>query len=385
MRPHDDTKSHDEPSDTQLETMTLTTGFLGYRLMGRAHANAVERLPMFFPDAPDVDRSVLIGRNRDAVEAAAERLGFDRVETDWENAIDDIDVLYNLGPTHIHVEPTVTALENDVHVLCEKPLARTVEEAQRMEAAARRSNALAGSGFNYRYVPAIQLAKRMADAGTFGEIRRFRGQYMQGWQADADDPWSWRSDADMAGAGALGDVGAHTIDLARWLVGDIESVMGTLKTFVDERPVEGTDEMRPVTTDDEYSALVDFASGATGVMEGSRVATGHKGGNVIEVYGTEGGFRFDMERLNELEVQTRDDDGWERILVTDDNHPYMDAWWPTGHIIGWEHTFIHESYEFLSAIAEDRDFRPDFADGVAVQKVLDAVERSHRTGSRVTL
>ena len=158
--------------------------------MAKAHANALDRLPMFFPDAPDVERSVLVGRTRDAVEEAAERLGFDRVETDWEDAIADIDVLYNLGPTHIHVEPTVTALENDVHVLCEKPLALTVDEARQMASAARRSDALAGIGFNYRYVPAIRLAKRMADAGAFGKIRRFRGPYLQDWLADSNDPWS---------------------------------------------------------------------------------------------------------------------------------------------------------------------------------------------------
>ncbi|WP_101295862.1 Gfo/Idh/MocA family protein [Halegenticoccus soli] len=365
--------------------MTLTTGFLGYRFMGKAHANALDRLLMFFPDAPAIERSILIGRNRDAVEEAADRFGFARVETDWEAAIDDIDVLYNLGPNHVHVEPTVTALENDVHVFCEKPLAPTLEEARRMDSAARRSDALAGVAFNYRYVPAIQLAKRMTDAGDFGDIRRFRGQYLQGWSADPNFPWSWRNDTDMAGTGVLGDVGSHTIDLARWLVGDIDSVMGNLETFVDKRPVEGSDEMRPVTTDDEFSALVSFESGAMGVMEGSRVATGHKGGNRIEVYGSEGGFRFDMERLNELEVRTGDDNGWRRILVTDDDHPYMDAWWPTGHIIGWEHAFVHENYEFLSAIAEDGTYSPNFAEGLATQKVVDAVKRSHSTGSRITL
>lgn len=365
--------------------MTLTTGFLGYRFMGKAHANALDRLPMFFPDAPDVERSVLIGRNRDAVEEAADQLGFDRVETDWEAAISDIDILYNLGPNHIHVEPTVTALENDIHVFCEKPLASTLEGARRMDTAARQSDVLTGVAFNYRYMPAIQLAKRMTDSGVFGEIRRFRGQYLQGWLADPDAPWSWRNDTDMAGTGVLGDVGSHTIDLARWLVGDIDSVMGQLKTFVDERPVEGTDETRPVTTDDEYSALVNFESGAMGIMEGSRVATGHKGGNTIEVYGTDGGFRFDMERLNELEVMTEDNDGWERILVTDDDHPYMDAWWPTGHSIGWEHVFVHENYEFLCAIAEDGEYRPSFGDGLATQKIVNAVKRSHRTGSRITL
>ena len=363
--------------------MTLDVGFLGYRFMGKAHANALARLPMFFPDAPDANRAVLIGRDRDAVEAAAGPLGFDRVETDWEAALEEIDVLYNLGPNHVHVDPTVAALERGVHVLCEKPLAPGVEGAERMAAAARESDAVAGAAFNYRYVPAVQLAKRMLDAGEFGDIRRFRGRYLQGWLADPDAPWTWRNDAEIAGSGVLGDVGSHTLDLARWLVGDVDRVTGHLETFVEERPVDGGDESRPVTTDDEYSALAAFESGAMGVFEGSRVATGKKGDNALEVYGTEGGFRFSMERLNELEVMTADNRGWERILVTADDHPYADHWWPDGHVIGWEHAFVHENYEFLTAIADGGDYRPDFEDGLAVQRLVDAVQRGDERGEWV--
>ncbi len=364
--------------------MTLSAGFLGYRFMGKAHANALSKLPMFFPDAPAVERSVLIGRTEEAVASAADQLGFDRFETDWEAALDDIDILYNLGPNDVHVEPTVEALERDIHVFCEKPLAPTTSGAEQMATAARESDALAGVAFNYRYVPAIQLAKRMLEEGKFGEIRRFRGQYLQDWQADSDDEWVWRNDSEAAGTGSLGDQGSHTLDLARWLVGDIERVSGHLETFITERPVGDGDEMRPVTTDDEYSALGEFENGAMGVFEGSRIATGHKGGNAIEVYGTAGGFRFSLDRLNELEVWTAGSSGFERILVTEDDHPYMDAWWPTGHTIGWEHTFVHENYEFLSAIADGESYEPGFETGLAVQRLVDAIERSDDAGSWVT-
>lgn len=365
--------------------MTLRIGFLGYQFMGKAHANALARLPMFFPDAPEIKRSVLIGRTPDAVAAAAERLGFDAVETDWEAALNEISVLYNLGPTHAHVEPTVAALERDIHVFCEKPLAPTLAGAEQMAEAARESDATAATGFNYRYVPALQLAKQMLDDGEFGEIRRVRGQYLQDWQADPDDEWVWRNDADAAGTGALGDQGSHTLDLAQWLVGDIERVAGHLETFVTERPVEDGEGTREVTTGDEYSALAAFENGAMGVLEASRVAPGHKANNDIEVYGSEGGFRFSLERMNELDVCTADSEQFERVLVTEDDHPYMDAWWPAGHTIGWEHTFVHENYEFLSAIDAGGSYDPDFETGLGVQRLVDAIERSHETDSWITL
>jgi predicted dehydrogenase len=364
--------------------MKLEVGFLGYQFMCKAHANALARLPIFFSDAPVIERSVLVGRTPDALAEAAERFGFETVETDWDAALDDIDVFYNLGPTHIHTEPTIAALERDIHVFCEKPLAPRLSGAEEVVTAARGSDATTAIGFNYRYVPALRLAKRMTDEGTFGTIVRFRGQYLQNWQTDPSHEWVWRNDSQSAGTGSLGDQGSHTLDLARWFVGDIERVTGHLETFIAERPSPDGDGTRPVTTDDEYSALAAFENGAMGVFEASRVATGHKSGNTIEVYGSEGGFRFSMDRLNELEVWTADSDGIERILVTDDDHPYMDAWWPTGHVIGWEHTFVHENYEFLTAIANDEPYEPDLADGLLVQRLIDAIERSDDAGTWVT-
>lgn len=360
--------------------MTLEVGVLGYRFMGKAHANALARLPMFFPDAPDVERSVLVGRDEEALAEAAGRLGFERTSTDWERAIEEVDVFYNLGPNHVHPEPSIAALEADVPVLCEKPLAPTAADAERMADAADASGAVSATAFNYRYVPALRLAKRLVDDGELGEIRHFTGRYMQDWLADPDAPWSWRNDAELAGSGALGDLGAHTVDLARWLVGEVESVSGHLRTFVDERPAD--DEMRPVTVDDAYSAQVVFENGAMGALEASRVATGHKNDHSIEIHGTAGSLRFSLERLNELEVLREGDRGYETVLVTDEDDPYVEHWWPPGHVLGWEHTFVHENYEFLSAVSEGREYHPNFADGLAVQRVLEAIAESDRNGER---
>ncbi|MDL5363263.1 Gfo/Idh/MocA family protein [Halalkalicoccus sp. NIPERK01] len=365
--------------------MTLDVGFLGYRFMGKAHANALARLPMFFPDAPAVNRKVLVGRDEAAVADAADRFGFDRTTDDWSEAIDEVDVFYNLGPTHVHAEPTIEALEAGVHVMCEKPLATDLETARRMREAARDSDAIAGVGFNYRYVPALQLAKRLIDEGLFGEIYRVRGRCLQDWLGDLEDPWNWRTDEERAGTGVLGDVGSHTIDLARWLIGDVERVSGQLTIQIPERPAPDGDGTREVTTDDEYSAIAEFDSGAVGVFEGSRVATGRKADNSIEVYGSEGGFKFSLRRLNELRVLGPNDRGFQGILVTDPNDPYIDAWWPPGHIVGWEHTFVHENYEFLTSVADGTRYRPDFEDGFEVQRVLDAVQTSNETGRRTRI
>jgi len=203
---------------------------------------------------------------------------------------------------------------------------------------------------------------------------------MQDWLVDPEAPWSWRNDEELAGSGALGDLGAHTVDLARFLVGERVGeparVSGHLRTFTEERPVPGDDETRPVTVDDAYSAQVEYDSGAMGTFGASRVATGHKNDHTVTLHGTEGSLRFSLERLNELEVQTGDARGYETVLVTDESDPYVDHWWPPGHVVGWEHTFVHENYEFLSAIDAGHEFHPDFADALAVQEVLDAVERS---------
>ncbi|AGB31329.1 oxidoreductase domain-containing protein [Natrinema pellirubrum DSM 15624] len=390
--------------------MTLEVGVLGYRFMGKAHANAMARLPMFFPDAPAIERSVLVGRDEDALEDAAERLGFDSIATDWRDVVADVDVFYNLGPNHVHAEPSIAALEAGTPVFCEKPLAPTLDDAEAMATAASEAgdDVPAGCAFNYRFVPAIQYAKTLLEAGDLGEIHHVRGQYLQDWLVDPDAPWSWRNDEEMAGSGALGDLGAHTVDLLRFLVGEddlageIERVSGHLETFVEERPVEGSeapaeprenedgdavedDETRPVTVDDAYTAQLAFANGAMGTLEGSRFATGHKNDHTIEIHGSRGSLRFSIERLNELEVLRAGDRGYETILVTDEDDPYVDHWWPPGHVLGWEHTFVHENYEFLSAVADGESFAPNFADGLAAQRVLDAIERSDERGEWVAL
>jgi len=369
--------------------MTLDVAFLGYRFMGRAHANALARLPMFFPDAPAVERRVLVGRDETDLGAAAGRLGFDRTATDWHDALDEVDVLYNLGPNALHVEPSIAALERDVHVLCEKPLAPTLDGAERMVTAARESDAVAGCAFNYRFLPAIQYARGLIADGELGEVRHVRGRYLQDWLADPEAPWSWRTDAELAGSGALGDLGAHTIDLARFLVGDragdVERVSGHLRTFVDERPTEDGEGSRPVTVDDSYSAQVAFADGAMGTVEASRVATGHKNDHTVEVHGTEGSLRFSLERLNELEIHWADGRGYETVLVTDETDPYVEAWWPPGHVLGWEHAFVHESDEFLRSLVGDESDSavPDFEQALDVQRVLDAIQRSDERGEWV--
>ncbi|MDS0284243.1 Gfo/Idh/MocA family protein [Haloarcula onubensis] len=363
----------------------LDIGVLGYRFMGKAHANAFARLPMFFEDAPELNREVIVGRDEDALADAADRLGFERTATDWRDVVDEVDVFYNLGPNNVHAEPAIAALEAGTPTFCEKPLAPTLEDAEDMADAAGDAGVPAGVAFNYRFVPAIQYAKTLIDAGELGELHHFRGRYLQDWLVDPEAPWSWRNDAEMAGSGALGDLGAHTIDLARFLVGDIAEVSGHLRTFVDERPVEGSDESREVTVDDAYSAQVDFGNGAMGTLEASRFANGHKNDHTVEIEGSKGSLRFSLERLNELELLREGDRGYETILVTDPDDPYVEHWWPPGHVIGWEHTFVHENYEFLTAVARDGSYEPSFADGLAVQRVLDAVERSDERGERVTL
>jgi predicted dehydrogenase len=366
-------------------TDPLRIGMLGYGFMGRAHANAIARLPMFAPAAPPTHRHTLIGRDTTALSEAADRLGFTHTATDWRAVVDEVDVFYNLGPNQLHAEPSIAALDAGTAVLCEKPLATTPAAADTMADAAAAATVPAGCGFTYRFVPAIQHAKTLLDRGELGTIRQFRGRYLQDWLVDPDAAWSWRLDSETAGSGALGDLGAHTIDLARFLLGDhagaIDRVTGTLRTFVDERPVYAPDgetvvDRRPVTVDDAYTAEAVFETGVTATVEASRVAAGHKNDHTIEIHGTEGSLRFSLERLNELEVLTGDSRGYETVLVTEESDPYLEHWWPPGHTLGWEHAVVHENVAFLSAVADDTAFRPSFADGCAVQRVLAAIERA---------
>ncbi|WP_424020032.1 Gfo/Idh/MocA family protein (plasmid) [Halorientalis pallida] len=360
--------------------MTLRVAFLGYRFMGTAHANALARLPMFFPDAPDTHRQVLIGRDESALAEAADRLGFAETATSWREIVDDVDVFYNLAPNYLHADPAVAALENDVHVLSEKPLAHTLSDAERMAAAAADTDATAAVAFNYRFLPAVARAKTLVESGELGEIRAFRGQYLQDWLTDPTAPWSWRTDADLAGSGALGDLGAHTLDLARFLVADVARVSGHTRTFVDERPDPESDETRAVTVDDAFTAQLAFENGAMGTVEASRVAPGRKNDHRIELDGTDGALRWSLERPNELLVRRSGARGFERELVTEADDPYVDRWWPPGHVLGWEHAIVHENYEFLRAAATDESHDPDFQAGLAVQRLLDAILRADAEG-----
>jgi predicted dehydrogenase len=377
----------------------MKVGFLGYKFMGKAHGNALARMPMFFPEAPETERHVLIGRDEAALADAADRFGFATTSTDWEAALDEIDILYNLGPNFLHVEPTIEALERGVNVFTEKPMAPTLSGAERMAATAADSDAMAGIAFNFRYVPALQYAKRLIENGELGEIHHVRAQYLQDWLVDPEAPWSWRNDAEMAGSGALGDLGAHSIDLVQFLVDEVARVSGHLKTFVEERPLEGQDargdsvgtasgdqrETRPVTVDDAYTASIELANGAIGTLEASRFANGRKNDHTVEIEGSKGSLKYDHERLNELEVNLDGNRGYETVLVTDADDPYIDRWWPPGHIIGWEHTFVHENFEYLMALEEGGQFQPDFQAGLSVQRVLDAIERSDERGEWVAV
>lgn len=359
----------------------LRIGMIGYRFMGRAHVNALTRLPLFFPDVPQVERSVLVGRDEEALAEAAEQFGFARTSTDWTEAIDDVNVLLNLAPNHLHAEPSVAALENDVHVMCEKPLANTIGAAEKMARAAAASSAASATAFNYRYLPAIQLARNLINEGVLGDIRHVRGRYLQDWLVDPDEPWSWRLDETRAGSGVLGDLGSHLVDLVHFLVGKVDSVSGHLETFVEERPDPSGGDTRPVTVDDAFAAQLQFENGAMGSLEGSRFATGSKNELRLEIHGSEGALRFNLERLNELEVRGRDQRGYETLLVTDESDPYLEHWWPPGHVLGWEHTFVHEHAAFLSAIGAGEPYEPSFEAGYRVQCILDAIERSDEQGA----
>jgi predicted dehydrogenase len=354
---------------------SLSVAALGYGFMGDAHANALTRLPQFFSDAPAVTLDTLVGRDEDAAREAADRLGFDRTVTDWRDAIDRADVFLNLGPNHVHADPSIAALDAGVHVLCEKPLAGDLAAAERMADAADASAATAGIGFNYRFLPAVQYAKRLLD-DEFGAVRHARFQYLQDWLVDDDAPWNWRLDADSAGSGALGDLGAHSVDLARFLVGDLAAVSGHRVTFTEERVPEDGGEPKPVTVDDAFTAQAEFESGAIATFEASRCAPGRKNGHTFEIDTADGALRFDLERPNELDVKRPDSRGFETVLVTEESDPYGEHWWPPGHVLGWEHSFVHEHYEFLTATTGDGDFSPDFADGLAVQRVLAAITDS---------
>ena len=374
----------------------IGVGMVGYAFMGRAHSLAWNTVGRVF-DLPLRPRlAAICGRDKAAAEAAAGRLGWAAAETDWRALIarDDVQLVDIAAPGDLHAPIAIAALAAGKHVLCEKPLANTLAEAEAMRAAADAAypgGARAMTGFNYRRVPALALARRLVEQGRIGSLRHFRAVYLQDWLADADAPMTWRMRAERAGSGALGDLGAHVVDLARYLTGDeVTGVSAISETFVRERPlgdgpvVEGGPR-GTVTVDDAVVFTGRLASGALASFEVTRYATGRKNGLRVELNGSAGSLAFDLERLNELEFFDASDDsavsGFRRILVTEGSHPYLSGWWPPGHTLGWEHTFTHQARDLLTAIAAGDQPRPSFADGLAVQRVLDAVARSAASGN----
>jgi len=370
----------------------LGIGMVGYAFMGRAHSQAWRNLASFFELPYRPRMAAICGRDRGAVAAAAARLGWPATETDWKRLVerDDVDLVDVCTPGSSHAEISIAALEAGKHVLCEKPLANTVEEARAMAAAAERAAARgvrAMVGFNFRRVPAVALARELVAAGRLGAIRHVRAAYLGAHLLDPEFPLVWRLQASEAGSGALGDLGAHAVDLAQYVAGDrITGVSALTETFVRERPLaDGSGARGPVTVDDAALFIARFGGGAVGGFEATRFATGHTEGLRVELNGELGSLVWELGALNELRFFDATEDpatqGFRRIQVTRSVHPYAAAWWPEGHSIGYEHTFTHEVRDLLEAIAAGRDPAPSFADGLHVQQVLDAVQRSAAAGS----
>ncbi len=369
-------------------------GMLGYAFMGKAHTNALKKLPyMMYPPPAVPELTAICGRSADAVAAAAQRYGYKRYYTDWHEMLadDDVHVLDNGAPNDAHSEPSIAAAEAGKHIICEKPLGRTPEESKAMLDAVTKAGVKHMVAFNYRFVPAIRLARQLIESGQLGRIYHFRAHYLQEWiMPHYNMGMIWRLKKETAGSGALGDLGTHIIDLARYLVGDISTVAAMTRTFVTERPNDdGT--IGTVDVDDAFVSTVAFANGAIGTLEATRFAAGRKNHQVLEINGEKGTLKFELERLNELNVfwvgqEPKEAQGFSNVLVSEPYHPWWSNWWPQGHMIGWEHTFVHELTHLLDCIVNDKDVAPigaTFEDGYRADCVAAAILESALTRRHV--
>ena len=363
---------------------------IGYAFMGKAHSHAWRNVAALRPGAPAVRQQVLVGRDADAVAAAASQYGWAESATDWREVIerDDVDVVDVCVPGHLHAEVAIAALEAGKHVIAEKPLANTLAEAEKMVAtarAARERGVHSMVGFNYRRVPALALARQHVAAGRIGDVRQVRIAYLQDWLSDEAAPMTWRLRRELAGSGALGDLASHAVDQVRFLLGqEVTGLNARTETFVRRR--EGADGPEDVTVDDAAWSTLTTSGGAVVSLEVSRMATARKNALGIEVYGSTGALRFDLEQLNHLDVALDGADSFSRVLVTEPDHPYLDGWWPPGHVLGWDATFTNQAADFLAALAAGQEPTPSFEDGLAVQRVLAAIEESAaHDGRRVSM
>lgn len=381
-------------SRAEGEAPTIGVGMLGYAFMGKAHTNAYKTIPYMMYPPPAIPRLVAIsGRNEEAVREAARRYGYETYYIDWQQMVDDdrIQLFDNSGPNDQHAAPSIAAAQAGKHVYCEKPLGRTAEESKTMLDAVTQAGVKHMVSFNYRFVPAIRQAYDLIQSGALGRIYHFRASYQQEWiMPHYNSPKIWRLDKSVAGSGALGDLGAHIIDLGRFLIGETRSVSAMTKTFIPSRLADDGS-MATVDVDDAFIALVEFENGAIGTLEATRFAAGSKNHQVLEINGERGSIRFNLERMNELEVfwvgeEPKTTQGFHNVLVSETYHPFWSNWWPQGHIIGWEHTFVHSLTHFLDCIANGKDVAPygaTFEDGYRTAAICDAILASANTKRQV--
>ncbi len=374
---------------------TIGIGMLGYGWMGRAHSLAYNRLrDATWPPAVLPRLVAMCGRNEERVSTAAQRFGYEGYYLDWEDLIADerVEVFDNVTQPYMHPEASIAALEAGKHVICEKPLAPTMAEARQMRDTAVASGKLHMTGFNHRFVPALRLARDLIGSGALGAVHIFHADYLQEFRRDPLQP-AFPDRPEFRGRSALNDIGSHIIDMGRFLIGDIATVTGSAVTHIGRRPShEEPRQMVEVTTDDTFHAVVEFVNGVSGILHGSSVATGYKNHLAVEVNGTRGSLRFNLERMNELEVYLIDREtpqalGFTDVLVTEGEHPLIKHWWPAGHIIGWEANFVHELMHLLNCVAEGRStVSPDagtFEDGYQAALIGEAVRQSSREGRRI--
>jgi len=375
----------------------INVAIIGHKFMGKAHSNAWRQVAHFFPGNLEPRMKVLCGKAcTEELEATARLLGWEESDCDWQRVVEreDIEIVDIATPGYLHHDMAIAAAQAGKHVICEKPLANTLADTKEMLRAVQKAGVKHMLMHNYRKIPAVALVRKLIDEGRLGDIYHYHGAYLQDWIIDPEFPLVWRLQKKFAGSGALGDIGAHAIDLARYLNAEFNTVVGQMTTFIKERPLVAEDKglrqvkagsgTGKVTVDDDTNFLARFSNGSVGVFESSRFGGGRKNWNTFQIYGSKGSVAFNLERMNELEFYDREEpqqeQGFKTIDVTESVHPYVGAWWPAGHIIGYEHTFVHALHDFLTALENDTLPSPNFADGVKNQAVLEAVERSAKSG-----